>query len=433
MGTSCTSGLMFKKKLIRFQVPLQRICCTAKVPGTFFFLLILMAACSSSGPDKNPKKIHIDKNMPQKILLFVPGYYGSSLKEEATGEIRWAKASNFLFSTAGVADSIPGTSIGSDIKLVVDDVLKNVPVIPGIWDVDAYKSTLEQLGDFASKNNMQLETAAYDWRDDSISILKVIDQKIKSFDLKPNDELYVVSHSMSASLLAYYLRYGAQDVETAKETWEGTKHIKKIALIAPPLHGLMILFRDMEDGTSIGLNRNLLSARDYSTFKSSYFFLPPKGEDIGIDEQGEKISLGIHDITKWEENRWGPFQFATDEEMPAVRAFVKKYMKRSEKFHELMRASVVIKPDIKIPLLHMRGLGHPTLEFARLKKEDNRLGYDFKKKDAVDGDGTVTAKSAGHLSFFKELDFTTIDNGLGHLDILAKPESQIFIQDFLRK
>ena len=370
--------------------------------------------------------------MPKKYILFVPGYYGSKLKEAATGKIRWAQASNFLFSQTGVGDEIPGTTIGPNNKLVVTEVLRNVRVLPKLWDVDSYQSTLKQLDDYAVDQKMHLETVAYDWRDDFVGCLSTIDKKIKSLDLKPGDELQVVSHSQGALLMAYYLRYGAQDVETAVENWAGLKYITKIALIAPPLHGLMILFRDMEDGTRLGLNRTLLSDRDYSTFKSSYFFLPPKGEDIGIGLNGEKISLGIHNIDTWEKNKWGPFKFAKDSEVKAVRSFVEKYMMRSEKFHDLMRAKVVVHPPVKIPLLHMRGLGHKTLEFARLKVEGERLAYDFKKKDSKDGDGTVTDISGAPLTFFSFLNFTAIDTKEGHLDVLAKPESQLKIQNFLK-
>lgn len=273
--------------------------------------------------------------MPQKILLFIPGYYGSILKEKSSGKIRWAKATNFLFSQVGVSTRIPGTEIGSTNELVVDDVLKNVLVLPNLWDVDSYGKTLKQLEQFSVENQMRLETVAYDWRDDFHNSVKVIDQKINGFNLDSDDELYVVGHSTGALLMAYYLRYGSQDLDEAVENWDGLKKITKTALIAPPLHGLMILFRDMEDGTRLGVNRSLLSGLEYSTFKSTYFFLPPKGEDIAINESKEKIILGIHDIDKWEKNAWGPFKFAKKSEIKTVHAFVQKYINRSEKFHAL--------------------------------------------------------------------------------------------------
>lgn len=371
--------------------------------------------------------------MPQKILLFIPGYYGSMLKDKSTGKIRWAKASNFLFSQTGLATEIPGTKIGPVDKLEVSGILTNVTVLPRLWDVDSYGTSIKQLDQFALDHQMRLETVAYDWRDDFNKCLTTIDQKIKSLNLKPDDELYVVGHSMGGLLLAYYIRYGAQDVDTAVENWAGLMQMKKAALIAPPLHGLMILFRDMEDGTSLGLNRTLLGGRDYSTFKSSYFFLPPKGEDIGLDEAKNKVSLEIHNIKKWQDNKWGPFKFAGPQEIEVTREYVEKYMSRSERFHALLRAPIVNFPPHKMPLLHMRGLGHKTKEFASLKFKNNRMGYSFDKEGKVDGDGTVTARSGVPLDFFKALDFTTIDTGLGHLEVLSEPTSQIFIQDFLKK
>ena len=369
--------------------------------------------------------------MPRKILLFIPGYYGSVLKEKESGKIRWAKASNFLFSTQGLGENLPGTKLGTPKKFIVDGVLKNVTVFPKYWDVDAYKLSIDQLQDFAQKNNMTLEELAYDWRDDFVGCLKSIDEKIKSFHLTPEDEITVVAHSMGALLTTYYLRYGAQDVESAIETWEGAKLITKVALVTPPLHGLMILFRDIEDGTSLGLNRTLLSSLDYSLFKSSYFFLPPKGEDVGVHVSGEKLTVGIHDLDKWEQNNWGLFKHAKPSEKKIVREYVGKYLHRSEKFHELLRAPIVDMPVHKMPLLHVRGLGHKTLELPVLKPSKERLRYVFDKRSAVDGDGTVTAKSSAALSFFKAFHFTTIDTPHTHLDALVKPEAQEIIQKFI--
>jgi hypothetical protein len=396
-------------------------------------ILLTVAACSTRGPDKSSQTLLIDPNMPQKIILFIPGYYGSMLKEKSSGEIRWAKASNFLFSQVGVSTRIPGTQIGSDNELVIGDVLKNVLLLPKFWDIDSYGKTLELLGKFADENQMRVETAAYDWRDDFHNSVLTVDQKIKSLNLKPNDELYVVSHSTGALLMAYYLRYGTQDVDNAVENWEGLKMIKKAALIAPPLHGLMILMRDIEDGTRVGINRSLLSGLEYSTFKSSYFFLPPRGEDIALSESKEKIELGIHDVDKWQKNNWGPFKYTKPEEVAAVHEFVQRYLSRSEKFHALLRAPIKIQPPKKLPLFHMRGLGTETKEYASLKAKGEILSYSFDKEGQVDGDGTVTIRSGVPLEYFKAMDFTTMDSGLGHLEMLAMPESQIFIQDFLKK
>ena len=371
--------------------------------------------------------------MSQKILLFIPGYYGSMLKEKSTGKIHWAKASNFLLSQTGLSQRIPGTQIGEDKEMETDGVLRNVLILPTLWDVDSYGKTLKQLDKFAVDHQMQLMTAPYDWREDFNTCISTIDEKIKSLNLKSDDELYIVSHSLGALLMAYYIRYGTQDVEAAVENWEGLKLIKKAALIAPPLHGLMILFRDIGDGTRVGLNRSLLSGLDYSTFKSSYFFLPPRGEDIALSESKEKIVLDIHNVDKWEKNKWGPFKFARPGEEKIVHAFVQKYMNRSEKFHALLRAPIKNLPPKKIPLLHMRGLGHETKEYASLKQKGDLLDYSFKKEGQVDGDGTVTIRSGAPLEYFKAMDFTKVDTGLGHLDILSLPESQIFIQEFLRK
>ena len=414
METSCTFDLMF---------------------NWFFKILFLLTvvACSTRGPVNASENPSVNSTMPQKVLLLIPGFYGSKLIEKSSGETRWAQLSNFIFSQTGLSQRIPGTIIGDVNPMEVDGLLKSVTIFPGLYTVDSYGKTIDQLSQFAIDNQMRFETVAYDWREDVSYCLKTIDEKIKSLKLNPEDELYIVGHSMGAMLMAYYIRYGAQEVESAVENWAGLKQIKRVALIAPPLHGLMILFRDIEDGTSVGLNRTLLSGHDYSTFKSSYSFLPPKGEDVALSENGEKIVLNIHNIDNWVKNKWGPFKFAKPSEVKSVYAFVKINMFRMEKFHELLRAPIAIPPPKKLPLLQMKGHGHKTKEYASIKIKDNLVTYSFNKEGEVDGDGTVTNKSGVPLEYFKSLDFSIIDSELGHLDMLALPESQKLIQNFLKK
>lgn len=368
----------------------------------------------------------------RKIILFIPGYYGSRLKNAETGKLLWAKASNFLFSNEGLSQNIPGTNIGDKKKIVVDGILDSVTIVPKIFHFDAYEETLKHLDEFAKTHQSELHTLDYDWRDDFISCLNVIDAKIQSLNLTDKDELTVIAHSMGGLLMAYYIRYGNQDVEGAVEDWRGLEKISKLALVAPPLHGLMILFRDIGEGTRRGFNRNLLSDLDYSTFKSSYFFLPSSGDDLAKTKEEKMVKLNLHQIENWEINKWGPFKFATEAELPIVRDFVSKLMNRSQKFHDLLQAPVRIEPVKKIPLLHLWGVGKKTKEIATIfKDKKGRIDYRFDSSGEVDGDGTVTTKSGRSLEFFKLFNYQGREEVDGHLEILSDKDSQKTIHNFL--
>ena len=371
----------------------------------------------------------------RKIIFFVPGYYGSTLVEKKSSKIRWVKVRDFFLSQKGIATTVPGTKIKAYEDLVPSEVLKTVTLLPLVMTIDSYGKTLKSLGRFANEHEMILETVVYDWRDDFINGLKLIDKKIKSLNLNDFDELVVVAHSTGALLMSYYLRYGAQDVENAVENWEGVRHVKKAVLVAAPFHGLMVLLRDMEDGTTKGFNKELMSARDYSSFKSSYMFLPPKGEDIGFSALDKKeISLNLHDVETWEKNKWGIFKFIDKSENSAAKLFIDTYMSRSQKFHELLRAPITHNPPMKIPLFYSWGVGHKTIQNGFVSDLDLRKKIDFTLEESkVDGDGTVTAESGKPLKYFQSFNLTLHPTKDEHLDSIASKKNQKIIKEFILK
>lgn len=367
---------------------------------------------------------------PRKILLFVPGYYGTTLIEKETSRVRWVSVSDFFFSQKGIATTVPGTNIIADTELIPGGLLKDVTLVPILFKIDSYGKTIKALSEFANLNGMTVETVAYDWRDDFINSIKLIDEKIKSLNLTSGDELSVVSHSTGALLMSYYIRYGAQDVDNAVENWAGLKYIDKAVLASAPFHGLMVLLRDTEDGTIKGVNKQLMSARDYSSFKSSYLFLPPEGEDIGFNLSDKKeISLELHKTETWENNKWGLFKFIEDSHKPAARKFISTYMGRSQKFHDLLRAKVLISPPKKIPLFYTWGSGHETIQNGFV---DESKKIDFTLKESkVDGDGTVTTASGRPLEYFNSLKLTLHPTKFSHLKVIADRANQKKIQEFL--
>lgn len=372
----------------------------------------------------------------RKIILFVPGYYGSTLVHAQTGKTRWVKFSDFFLHRRNLLTTVPGTSLVASEELIPGEVLTHVNVIPLLFKIDSYGNTLNQLTEFAIREKAVVETAIYDWRDDFIQSLLRIDQKIKSLALTEKDELFIVAHSTGALLMSYYLRYGAQDVFHAKENWEGAKLIKKAVLAAAPFHGLMVLLRDTEHGTSQGLNRELLSAKDYSSFKSSYMFLPPKGEDIGYSLSLKKaVPLNLHDVETWERNRWGVYKFLSENEFSSARRFVQSSMDRSQKFHDLLRAPVDNEAPEDFSLLYLWGKGHKTVQVALVSDDPvtGRKKVHFNSEETfVDGDGTVTAQSGRPLAFFKSVPHHLIELQDSHLSIMARPSNMAKIQAFLK-
>ncbi len=66
----------------------------------------------------------------RKIILFVPGYYGSTLINKETKELHWVRFSDFFLHKKNLMTTVPGTSLKASEELIPGEVLTHVNVIP---------------------------------------------------------------------------------------------------------------------------------------------------------------------------------------------------------------------------------------------------------------------------------------------------------------
>ena len=114
----------------------------------------------------------------------------------------------------------------------------------------------------------------YDWRQDPVETVHALEALIRRMRAGGARPVSLVAHSFGGYIVAYYLRYGAQDPEAARETWEGAEQVEKVIVMGTPFLGAMLKFRDMLTGETVELNTSLLDATAHASFPSSYFLIP---------------------------------------------------------------------------------------------------------------------------------------------------------------
>lgn len=369
----------------------------------------------------------------KKVVLFVPGYFGSTLVERQSKALRWVRVSDFFSNKWDLAmtESYSDQPVKND--LVEGDLLFKVSVIPKVLEIESYDKTIKHLQKFCLENNRVLHWVTYDWRDDFYACVQKIADKIESLSVE-GFSIEVVAHSMGGYLMSYYLRYGRQDFPTAKENWEGCQHIAKLAVVASPLRGVFSLFKHMREGSDILRNKKLMSSLDYSTFKSTYFFLPHSEHQVGQVMSGKKRDLfpmDLMSVDNFKKYSWGPFDPKHSKEISVNEEKFNNLIERAKIFHQLMEAPSTNSPAKKIPLLVFRGIGRPTYFYPTFKNKELSHHYTYHKNQRIDGDGIVASFSSLALPWFSEHHLVEKTNNEEHLKILSHFKSQKLIHDFL--
>jgi hypothetical protein len=367
----------------------------------------------------------------KKKLLFIPGYFGSVLRDRKTNELRWVRITDFLSNDFDLQMSERDRPLKND--LINSEILLNVKLIPKLLEIESYGKTVKNLQKFCDENNRELHIVTYDWRDDfHASILKIA-SKIKELISQNNQKIEVVAHSNGGLLISYYLRYGDQDFENAVENWEGTNNISALSIVASPLHGAFSIFKHIQKGTPVLKNKKLMSSLDYTSFKSTYFLLPPIEFQKGylIKKGDEFQSFNLFDINTWKKNSWGPYIIKHYKELPVNDVKFKKLLLRAQKFHELLQSQVNISPQDNLNIQVIQGYGRPTFFYPTFKNKKSIKEYHYPRLDRIDGDGVVTKMATAPLHWFQIFNLKNEQIKGEHLKIMAELKHQKSIHRFL--
>lgn len=369
----------------------------------------------------------------KKKLLFVPGYFASTLIDRKTKETRWVRISDFLSNVYDLRMTETYSNLPKVNDLVDDKILYKVKVIPKIVEIESYDKTIKNLKKFCDQTHRELHTVTYDWRDDFIVSIKKIAKKIDELTLD-GSKIDVVAHSNGGILMTYYLRYGISDFLTPTESWIGLTKIDSISIVASPLRGAFSLFKHIKDGTPLLRNKKLMGSLDYTSFCSTYFFMPHKNyQKAYLLKKGDAtIDLNLFDYKVWKENQWGPYIEKHFKEIPVNDEKFQQVLKRAEAYQHLMLAPVhsVPKNDLKIQIVS--AFGRPTYFYPTFKSKNDLKNYSYPKHDKLNGDGVVSFESSRPLEWFNHFHLNHVELAAEHLKVISEYKYQKHIHDFLR-
>jgi hypothetical protein len=382
-----------------------------------------------------------------KTILFVPGYYGSTLLDADSKEKIWISLGQALFNKKNsLAVPIKGVDVPGLRELIPGPLLEQVSIFMAYGKMKAFLQKL------ANEKGWRFEAVTYDWRKDPLEGVLRIAAAVEAAKETARDEVYLVGHSQGALLCSYYLRYGTQDYFTdnsqqaqqreKRETWEGLRQVSKVVFAAAPFRGTMGLLRNTFYGVPVGPNNTLQSPLVFSMMPSTYYLLPPAGMTTILDENLKPVSLPLGEAEFWRQNNLGLFQKRhefSESSRQAAFEFLKAQLTRAQRWHELNLAPPMQEPPQK-PLLYLMGHGHATVDQG-LRHEGLYLYYPRHLKKHrpdlsarilnADGDGTLTSKSQVLPEAFLQLHPQVENTRMQHLELLHAPSSQRKIADFL--
>lgn len=388
----------------------------AKVP----LLLLLLALLAS-----HPSIADAPTAMTRHVVIFIPGLYGSTLRDRANGQLRWPSLREILLRRRPLL--VCAEPAAPCATLVADEVVDKVALVPGLYAIDVYGETLAQLR-AGLGTHATVRTFAYDWRLELSSQAAALDRVVEE-ERARGHTVSLVAHSMGGLVASYYLRYGAQAMAGAREDWSGAAKLDKVVLAGVPYGGSVMSVVDLVEGRKVGPNGTIMNAEAYQSFPSTYQLLPDSADQV-LDEQFHVVDAPLLDAATWQARRWGAFADAGSAARGAASLGFARQLKA------LLQQPVATAPSKRTEVLVIQGEGRRTLDKIVWREPAGQRGslvHDRATWDAAygkassrvlytDGDAVVT-QSAGRLpqAFRDVMRVESVPTRKGHRQLLLDP------------
>lgn len=408
--------------------------------------LLWLVACASSGPIPDLgglynelARYHGEERNP---IIVIPGILGTKLIDPDTGQIVWGAfgggAANPQRPEGARLLALPMRE-GAELEelgdtVVTDGVLESFRVkMAGIpFKLKAYFHILTALGAGGYRDeDIHLGTIdygeehftcfqfAYDWRRDNVENVRrlhefieekrayVLEESQRRFGrVDPDLKFDLITHSLGALLLRYYLRYGAVDLPDDGSlpplTWAGSQHVERAVLIGAPNAGSLDALAQLLEGRKFGPLTPRYEAALIGTFPAIYQSLPRVRHGAVVEEGDLESRVDFMDPAIWDEMGWGLLSteqepvlqtLLPEVEEPAARRRIardhlRKSLLRATRFHAALDAPA--SPPEGLDLYLIAGDAVPTAKLATLDRSTgvvSVVGY-------APGDGTVLRSSA---------------------------------------
>ena len=349
-------------------------------------------------------------------LIFIPGFYGTRLVQKANGRLVWISARQAVFGSRTAART--GFGVSGALDLVPGTVLDRMPVIPGLYALDVYRDFLDDLSTSLGAQT-QIHLLGYDWREDYFEAVKTLARLVHELEAQDARSITLIAHSLGGVVASYYLRYGDQAPEAARETWEGARRLDAVVMATAPFQGSMTAFRNMKHGVKFGLNTSLINPHAFSTFTTGYTMLPSY-RPVLLDRRLQALPHTFFEPGLWQRYAWGLLNTpgAVSADLAEKRlAFVSRSLRRGKLLYERLHQPLTRLPERPIPALYAFASSHATLCRAVLLERNTHTParviferHEFETHPpgrrygalCSDGDQTLTTESAQLPPAFKQ-------------------------------
>jgi pimeloyl-ACP methyl ester carboxylesterase len=233
---------------------------------------------------------------PEHIIVFVPGFMGSKLRDKKTGKLVWLD-----FSQAGAnplkwpawLDNLANQMIYPNDNLEPDGIIEDVLFAPPWIKQEQYGRLLKTLEDWGYRvnpkkfpeNKLNVYTFAYDWRQDNRISGKQLGAAVERWSaMHPGAQVWLMGHSNGGIVSRWYI-----------EKEGGKDKVSRLILLASPWDGAIkavyMLFQGLDVVFRVKFNLFGLPERTRAalrTFPSAYQLVPTRV--LLHDAQGEEVS-----------------------------------------------------------------------------------------------------------------------------------------------
>jgi pimeloyl-ACP methyl ester carboxylesterase len=385
------------------------------------FLLVLLALLAGYSTT-----LGTPPAMSRHVVIFIPGLYGSELRERRGGALRWPSLREILLRRRSLA-ACPGEDPSlSCTDLVPGPVVGKVSLVPWLYEVDVYGRTLAGI-EKALGTSASVRTFSYDWRQELSTQAVSLDRMVEEERAKGH-RVSLVAHSMGGLVASYYLRYGSQPMASARENWAGAKKIDKVVLAGVPYGGSVMSFVDLDVGRKVGPNAQLLGAPAYQSFASTYELLPEAADGL-LDGAFHPLHAPLLEADTWRQHRWGAWRDGDP-------ARAEEALVQARRFKELLRQPSTTPPPAALRVLLVQGAGKKTLVRVVLRNLDGgaanvvhdrqtwNAAYGEKASSRVlygDGDAVVPVEASALPGGLAALPAEVVGTARGHRELLLDP------------
>jgi hypothetical protein len=335
-------------------------------------------------------------NIPKHILVIVPGFMGSKLKNQSSGELVWLNLYKLLNDPTRI-----GSGINKFLKeleypnndLVPDGIIDQMVFIPPLFKQEHYgrlTDTLEKLGYLKPGNHNSQESNyyysfPYDWRQDNRISAKQLDTFIKKIHLQhENSQIWIIAHSNGGIVARWYI-----------EKEGGKEWVNKLFLFGSPWDGAPKTLEILFNGPDIFL-LNLFNQFDIKELTRecvlsfpSFYQLIPYYESFLVDHNDQIVN-------PFKETNWLKSKHHIE------------LLKNAESFY------TELGTNLSVETYCFFGIKNPTTTLGRIYSEPSGEWKKIKWIKNKPGDGTVPVHSAVHSQAIEKLPFT-----VAHGDIYA--------------